>query len=197
MSIKKRLIAVIVVLCLAGGAAALALSGMPISEKREESTQEAEVILPGGKQTIYLWYTDEALTDYLTSAAVAYTENKDIRIVPVLEPGLEYLENINSSSVETNQPDLYILSHDSLEKAYLAGLATEVVPTRHTTMEDTYPQAALSAVTFQEKLLGYPFYFETNTLLYNKTYLRQEAQKQLQEEAQLAAAESESAQDTT
>ena len=93
---------------------------MQVSEKQEEKFPA----FTGEKDTLYLWYTDEALTSYLTSAAVTYNENHDVRIVPVLQSGPEYLEQINAASLSGEEmPDLYILSHDSLEKAYLAGLA--------------------------------------------------------------------------
>ena len=41
----------------------------------------------------------------------------------MLESGLDYVETINRNSVESNVPDLYVISNDALEKAYLAGLA--------------------------------------------------------------------------
>lgn len=188
MSLKKRLRAVGIIAIVAALTFGIAKSGLQISDKQEET------IFTGSKETLYLWYTDEALTSYLTGAAVAYNETHDVRIVPVLESGLEYLENINSSSLESNAPDLYILSHDSLEKAYLAGLACEVEPAEGITMEDAYISTGLKAVTYKDKLLGYPFYFETSALLYNRTYLAELAESQLEAEADLAAGEAAQAQ---
>lgn len=183
MSLKKRLTAVGIIAIAAVLTFGIAKSGLQISEKQENAA------LTGGKETLYLWYTDEALTSYLTSAAVAYNETHDVRIVPVLESGLEYLENINKISLETNVPDLYILSHDSLGKAYLAGLASEVNPAEGVSMEESYIGTGLKAVTCKDKLLGYPFYFETSALLYNKTYLEDMARKQLEQEADQAEGE--------
>ena len=117
MGLKKRLTAVGIIAAAAVLTFGIARSGRQISEKQENT------VFAGGKETLYLWYTDEALTSYLSGAAVTYNENHDVRIVPVLESGAEYLEKINQTSLESNAPDLYILSHDSLEKAYLAGLA--------------------------------------------------------------------------
>ena len=118
MGLKQRLTAVGIIAIAAVVTFGIARSGRQITQQQEET------IFSGGRETLYLWYTDEALTPYLSGAAVTYNENHNIRVVPVLESGLEYLENINASSLESNAPDLYILSHDSLEKAYLAGLAT-------------------------------------------------------------------------
>ena len=68
---------------------------------------------------------------------------------------------------------MYILSNDSLEKAYLAGLATPINNTK--TLEDStlFSQAARNAVSYHGNYVGYPLYFETSALLYNKTYLNQ------------------------
>ena len=120
MGFKKRLAAALLLAAVAFLTFGIARSGMQVSEKQEEKFPA----FTGEKDTLYLWYTDEALTSYLTSAAVTYNENHDVRIVPVLQSGPEYLEHVNAASLSgENLPDLYILSHDSLEKAYLAGLA--------------------------------------------------------------------------
>ena len=120
MGFKKRLAAALLLAAVSLLTFGIARSGMRVSEKQAEDFSA----FTGGKDTLYLWYTDEALTSYLTSAAVTYNENHDVRIVPVLQSGPEYLEQINTASLSGEEmPDLYILSHDSLEKAYLAGLA--------------------------------------------------------------------------
>ena len=187
MSLKKRLITIGVIAAAAALIFGIAQSGINITEKAEEES----VFLKGnGKETLYLWYTDEALTSYLSSAAVTYNETHDVRIVPVLESGLEYLENINRVSLEEeNIPDLYVLSHDSLEKAYLAGLAHEVAPTGKFSLEESYLETGIQAATYKDKVIGYPFYFETSSLLYNKTHLEEMAKGQLQTEADVLAAE--------
>lgn len=181
MGLKKRLTAMGIIAIAAALTFGIAKSGRQITEKQEDT------VFTGEKETLYLWYTDEALTSYLSSAAVTYNENHDVRIVPVLESGLEYLEKINQASLESNAPDLYILSHDSLEKAYLAGLASEVKPLEDGFMENAYIGTGLQAATYKDKILGYPFYFETSALLYNKTYLEDMAKKLLEQEADRAA----------
>ena len=76
-----------------------------------------------------LWYTDESLTDYLNAAVVAYNEQNDIRVEAVLVDDSEYVEAVNEASLGRSErpgPDLYLITNDCLEKAYLAGLATEI-----------------------------------------------------------------------
>lgn len=182
---KKRLMAILLIALAAAGIFAIGKSGMPVKEKEEQ--EETSLFSGNNKDSIYLWYTDDALTTYLTSAAVAYNETHDARIVPVLESGLDYVETINQSALETNVPDLYVISNDALEKAYLAGLAVPIEPTVN--MEETFIGKGLAAATYKDKLLGYPFYFETSSLLYNKTYLRDLAVAQLSQEQEEAASE--------
>ena len=182
---KKRLMAILFIALAAAGIFAIGKSGMPVKEK--EQSEDSSLFSNHNKDSIYLWYTDDALTTYLSSAAVAYNETHDARIVPVLESGLDYVETINRNSVESNVPDLYVISNDALEKAYLAGLAVPVEPTVN--MEETCIGKGLAAATYKDKLLGYPFYFETSSLLYNKTYLRDLAVAQLTQEQEEAAAQ--------
>lgn len=183
MSLKKRLAAAGIIAAVAALTFGIAKSGRQITEKQENT------VFTNGKETLYLWYTDEALTSYLSSAAVAYSETHDVRIMPVLEGGPEFLENINRASLESDAPDLYVLGHDSLEKAYLAGLADEVAIEGEVSAEELYMNTGLNAAIYEDKLIGYPFYFETSALLYNKTYLEQMAVHALEAEAVQAAEE--------
>ncbi len=183
MSLKKRLKAMLIITALAGLVFCVAKYG------NQNHLEEEKSIFAEGKETLYLWYTDEVLTSYLSGAAVTYNETHDVRVVPVLTSGLEYLESINQASLTEEVPDMFVLTHDSLEKAYLAGLAEEIQPADGVVLEDTYMTTGLEAATYKDKIIGYPFYFETSSLLYNKTYLEDMAKKQLEAEADLLAAQ--------
>ena len=94
-------------------------------------------------------------------------------MITVLTSDSEYLEAINQETLHSDQiPDIYLMSSDSLEKAYLAGLASKVPDTVGICNTDHFSQAALSAVTYDQKLIGYPVYFDTSALVYNEDYLR-------------------------
>lgn len=184
MSLKKRLLGTAALLCAAAAVAVIGFSGKTISQEKEDT------IFTKKEDTIYFWYADEALSDYLHSAAVAYNKEHGVRVIPVLSSGLEYLENINKASIQTeNLPDLYIISNDSLEKAYLAGLASPIDERKWDTIKEGYPDAARLAVTYKGEVIGYPFYFETSALLYNKTYLENFAKAQIEAEADAALGE--------
>lgn len=130
------------------------------------------------RPVLTLWYTDEAMKDYLTKAAYEYTKKQDVRVTPVYKNGLEYLEAVNSASVSNeDMPDLYIVSNDALEKAALAGLAVPIDESNSILTRDHFSATALQAVTWHGNKLAYPFYFETTALLYNKDYVFRAAEQ--------------------
>lgn len=190
MTFKKRLFMILAVVLIAGGlygAGKLGLAVLPLAEE-----EWAEDSLFRHRETLYLWYADEGLTDYLNGVAVSYNEyQEEVRVVPVYTQGLEYLETINQASLQGEEiPDLYIVSNDALEKAYLAGLASEVkLPEGVQPMEELLPGTAVRAVTYHDRRIGYPFYYETSCLLYNRTYLEDWARAQIIAERDQALAE--------
>ena len=176
MHLKKRLIAVTAV---AAMAAALFYGGT----LEAGETDENDLAFFNRKETIYFWYTDEILTDFVNSAAVTFGEREDVRVIPVLASDNEYLEAVNRASLQSEQmPDVYMLSHETLEKAYLAGLAGEINDVENICNEANFPQAAFSAVTYQDKIVAYPLFYETSVLVYNETYLAEWAVQSAQRE---------------
>lgn len=172
MNVKKRLVSVVIIVALL---VVVCMAGWSLSFFNKANDN---ILKDFHKETIHLWYTDDALTDYLNSKAVAFYEENDIRIETKLVSGLEYLEEINKASIAGDSvPDVYIVSNDSLEKAYLAGLATEISDSDFVADETGFSQAARDAVTYHGKYIAYPMYYETAALLYNKTYLEQIAQE--------------------
>ncbi len=164
--IKERMFIVLAILvATAAGLAATAVLNRKQPVKADTSK----------KETIHLWYTDDAITDYLSSKTLDFYNRTDIRVDIKLVSGLEYLEAINKASLSDDEetPDVYIVTNDSLEKAYLSGLAVELDESVPVYNPAAYSQAAKNAVTYDNKYVGCPFYFETSALLYNKTYLEQ------------------------
>lgn len=174
MDLRKRLLAVLAVICMLAAVVYVGASGMKIREDVESQP------FFNNKETIYFWYSDEAMTDYISSAAVAFGQDRDVRVIPVLASDSEYLEAINDASLHGSQiPDVYIISNDSLEKAYLAGLASRIVDEKGVCTLTHFPQTAISAVTYKDKLIAYPYFYETSAFLYNKAYLEAWTAEQL------------------
>lgn len=195
MHIKNRLISVAAVVAMA---AALFFGSTMEMRRVEEEDAEGSHLWFEKTDTIYFWYTDDAMTNFINSAAVAFGEREDVRVIPVLTEDSEYLEALNQASLHSGQvPDAYIISNDSLEKAYLAGLAEEIRDGGAVCNETNFPAAALSAVAYQGKTVAYPLSYETSALVYNETYLAewavQIAQKDLLNAGEdLASAENDS-----
>ena len=79
MNLKKRIFATAAV----GVIAAAAVYG----STREMASIEAENGMAswfGERDTLYFWYSDEALANYINSAAVSFGEREDVRVIPVL-----------------------------------------------------------------------------------------------------------------
>ena len=159
-----------------------------------DETIETEIVT-SDKETIYLWYTDESLTDYLNLVAVGYGDARDdVRVIPTLVSGREYLENISKASVEgENYPDLYITTNDTLEKAHLAGLADVIKVSENKELTKYFPEVALDACTYEDEIMAYPFFYECAVLLYNETYFNEWAKAAA--EAEIDMAEGEAAQE--
>ncbi len=166
----------------------------------ENDTESVVPEVLGGKQTIHVWYTDEALTDYMNSRALNYMEeNEAVRVVPTLVSAVEYLETIHQATMEQDvYPDLFLMTNDSLEKAYLAGLATKITDPGSCVSEENFPETAIKAVTYEGEKIAYPFYYETSVFLYNHTYLDTMAKTKaeaLESQAEADAQEGEEAQE--
>ena len=178
MFLKKRIIATAAVIAMA--AAAVYGSTQEMSQTQDTGDR---LQLFRGKETIYCWYSDESLSGYINAAAVSFGEQNKVRVIPVLTSDSEYLEVINQETLHSDQiPDIYLLSSDSLEKAYLAGLASKVPDTEEICDTDHFSQAALAAVTYNDKIIGYPVYFDTSALVYNEDYLKTWATQQAEKE---------------
>ena len=193
MGFKKRLYEILLICCMMAGVYYVGKSGIPLTEQKEREEQES--FLSRKKDTIQFWYTDESLTDYIEGAAVDFYEKNDIRVEPYLASSQEFLEAVYEASLSEEQavPDLYLITNDCLEKAYLSGLAM-VADDGGILHEENFGLGALHAVTYQDKYVGYPFYYETSVLLYNDTYLMENAEKRLQAELDQQMAEQSQAQ---
>lgn len=183
MHFRNRILSVVAVLACV--AAAVYCATLPMGSKGEMGSGMG---LGNRKETIYFWYTDESMTSFINSATVEFGQEKGVRVIPVLTSEGEYLEALGKASLEKEQmPDLYLLANDSLEKAYLAGLASQTADEGTVCNVQNFPQAALSAVSYNGKNIAYPLYFETSALVYNDTYMQAWREQQ---EAKLAAAQS-------
>ncbi len=84
MKKRKKILGVF----LAVAAAAVLLLVGVYSGRNVGQGETGDTIL-AGKPTLNLWYTDESLEDFLASAALDFSEERNVRVIPTLVSGLE------------------------------------------------------------------------------------------------------------
>ena len=195
MHLKDRILAILLVVGLVALMCYFGSKEMkPMQEPEKEEEAVEEVVVEEKKESLYFWYSDESMSDYINSAAVAFGEENNVRVIPHLVSDSAYLEAVNQAVVKGEQPpDAYLISHDSLEKAYLAGLAAVITDNTGILNNGPFPQTALDAVTYKGKQVAYPLYFETTALLYNEKYLREWAHQQAVKELESVGLEADEA----
>ena len=167
MELQRKITSVIVIILIT---ALLFYCGtLEIQTPEEEVTETAWY---NRSDTIYFWYSDESMTDYINKAAVDFGELNNVHVLPMLITHDNYLEAVNEASVENNElPDAYILGHESLEMAYMTGLAARVNDPEGYLSAENFSEAAINAVTYDGMLVGYPLSYDTCVLVYNEDYL--------------------------
>ena len=137
-------------------------------------TQSAE------EGTVNFWYTNDVLTNYYNNVASVYNKtHRGANVVPKLVSASEYIEQIyKASHGEEAYPDIYVVTSDAMEKAYLSGLTRPVENEK--AVQKNFPKVAVEAASYNGILQGYPFYFDTSTLVYNKTLLEEIAYDQFE-----------------
>ena len=101
MKFGKRIASVLLCTCMVVGAFYAAVT----------HTETTEFTPHIGKDSVVVWYTDENMTDYISAMAVSFHEEYDIRVIPQLHSGLDYLESIYDASVQEEKgPDVFIIS---------------------------------------------------------------------------------------
>ena len=173
MELQHKIISVIITILLTAGVFFAGSKGLSVVEEEKE-----EKAWYSRSDTIYFWYYDESMTDYINKAAVDFGEKNNVHVMPMLVTMDNYLEAVNNASVENNQlPDAYLLGHESLEMAYLTGLACEIDDPWDFCSSSYFSEAALNSVTYQGKKIAYPLSYNTCALIYNVDYLYDWAQQ--------------------
>lgn len=161
-SIGQRIIAALIVVLILGQ-----MLTVGISRYRNTNIQP-QISTEGVELTI--WYTDAKLNEFMLEAAEEYKADTGIVVNAQLISAVDYIEKISDATfIEENGPDLFVAGSDLLQKALYAGIVDDQV-TYYEGERENIPEKAFHAATCNGKLIGYPFYFESCFLLYNKYY---------------------------
>lgn len=114
------------------------------------------------------WYEDVTYTDFFEKAALDYFEETGIKVTVQCKNTIDYMGDIYDETMQDGAfPDVYLISGDNLEEAYLYGL----VSVNEKGMGDVQvAENAIIASTYGEELLGYPLSYNTCVFVYQNDY---------------------------
>lgn len=174
-TIQKRFMSgMAVTILMIAGAAAIAKKPWyeNVEKNAEPELAETTVEQEKGPADIIFWYDDASYKEFFAQAAERFYEESgvivDVRYVDVLD----YTGEIYQITMEGNAfPDVYLLSAEQLEEAYLYGVAAENADAATC---QSVSERALEAASYEGKLLGYPLSYNVCLFLYQNGYFEKE-----------------------
>lgn len=151
----------------------LIASGMerPKAEETTETTTKEKEEAP---RELLLWYYDSAYDSYMEKLCADYEKQEKIPVKAVRVTSDNYLEAINETNISgEGKPDLFLVGSEQVEKAYLAGLL-ETNGKDNVYTKEAFGDAAIAAITYNEKKVAYPFAFDTCFMVYNTSYVKKQ-----------------------
>lgn len=170
-ALQKKLISVgLIAVLLVGGAVVVSKENREISDVM--ATETADISKLGDYQRaetdLIFWYEDAAYTDFFEQAALEYFDETGVKVTVWLCDDLDYMGKIYDETMEDGSyPDVYLISGESLEEAYLYGL---VAVNEKGLAELNTASNAVKASTYKDKLLGYPLSYNTCVFIYQNNY---------------------------
>ena len=139
---------------------------------KDDRTQAAKKLNLSGPITVNVWYNDSAYESYLEFVARQFKKSNElVTVKPIYIEADSYINYIYDESVRNNNAcDIYFLTSEEMEKAYLSGLTSEIDMYPEVYYENVYGKAAMTACSYGGKFYGYPVSFNTSFLVYNKKY---------------------------
>lgn len=132
-----------------------------ISEKTKNAFKKA-------KTDITFWYEDESYTDFFEAAALYYYEKTGTKVAVQCQNTIDYMGDVYDKTMQDDVfPDVYLISGDNLEEAYLYGL----VSVNEKGLDEVNAAAnAKEASAYGDKLLGYPLSYNTTVFIFQPDY---------------------------
>lgn len=117
---------------------------------------------------VVFWYEDESYTKFFEEAARAYFDRTGVKVAAQCQKAPDYIGAIYDETMQDGAfPDVYLISGDNLEEAYRYGL---VSVNENDISAARAAKNAVTASTYQGKLLGYPLSFHTCVFVYQNGY---------------------------
>lgn len=154
-----------------------AVSGNEVLQTPVAEIAETQEVLSGAEAyeqalkkgaDLCFWYDDVSYEPYFIQAAIAFYEETGIAAELLYRADVDYVGSIYDATMEAEAfPDVYLLSGEELEKAYLYGVAAV------NTNLDAYSTAAENAVKaayYREDCYGYPLSYNVSLFVYNNQF---------------------------
>lgn len=117
---------------------------------------------------LIFWYEDASYTSFFEKAAIDYFEKTGIKVSVQCKENIDYMGAIYDETMQDGSfPDVYLISGDNLEEAYLYGLASV---NEKGVDGANVAENAIKASTYGEKLFGYPLSYNTCVFIYQTDY---------------------------
>lgn len=120
------------------------------------------------------WYEDVSYQDFFEAAAQRYYEKTGTKVAVMCRDTMDYMGEIYDETMQDGAyPDLYLISGQDLEEAYLYGLiSVNETATDGLGIADN----AIAASSYGGKLLGYPLSYSVCVFIYQNGYFESEPQ---------------------
>ena len=163
MKIIKRLISVTMVCVML-----ISVTACSVTD-RDEEARKLDIETP---VTINVWYDNKDYERYLNTVASGLkVANNLITVNPVYIEAQDIIDTLYTETVRNNNaPDVYLMSAENSDKAYLLGLMLENDSYGDIYNENIYGKAAIKSASYKGKLYGYPVSFDMPVMVYNKKY---------------------------
>lgn len=137
---------------------------------RDEEARKLDIETP---VTINVWYDNKDYERYLNTVASGLkAANNLITVNPVYIEAQDIIDTLYTETVRNNNaPDVYLMSAENSDKAYLLGLMLENDSYGDIYNEKIYGKAAIKSASYKGKLYGYPVSFDMPVMVYNKNTL--------------------------
>ena len=117
-------------------------------------------------------YDNKDYEIYLNTVASGLkAANNLVTVNPVYIEAQDIIDTLYTETVRNNNaPDVYLMSAENSDKAYLLGLMLENDSYGDIYNENIYGKAAIKSASYKGKLYGYPVSFDMPIMVYNKKY---------------------------
>ncbi len=152
----------------------------PVYESETEKTQEVTEESAGAAKTyeeaesdLLFWYADASYDSFFRRAAEDYYAQTGRKVSVEYKTTTDYIGEIYDETIQDGTfPDVYLLSGENLEEAYLYGLVSvNQYPKEY---EEKAAGTALLAASYEERLLGYPLSYNVCVFVYREDYFDKE-----------------------